>query len=287
MLADKFIETWPSQHVAAATPQYGAEAARRAARVHAAAVKAAQRFVLSPLTVETIDDLAQPEAVERTREYLFTPAVLTWIEFNDGAAFGSGRHGLLLMGETQSIHHGLLTFVERSPTPEKHRFDYLVGHADYNFIPPGPMLKMGEELVGLMGFQVRKVAAWIGAALALINSPHLCDKVPHDLSRHNSKRQKRNLPPILSYHDVNLTIDRGGGFRADELISTGGRAYHHVRAHMRLRLGRVELVRPHWRGDPMIGTIRTRHLVRRAEDEGGEWAGGPLPAPRFIKPEEQ
>jgi hypothetical protein len=39
------------------------------------------------------------------------------------------------------------------------------------------------------------------------------------------------------------------------------RALHFVRAHLRLRLGRVELVRPHWRGDAQLGIKRPAYLV--------------------------
>ena len=63
---------------------------------------------------------------------------------------------------------------------------------------------------------------------------------------------------------------------------TERRALHHVRSHLRIRRGAVELVRPHWRGDPEHGVRLHRHVVTRAEDEPGAWKGGPLPAPRIL-----
>jgi hypothetical protein len=48
-----------------------------------------------------------------------------------------------------------------------------------------------------------------------------------------------------------------------EAMLTGGKALHFCRAHLRIRLGRVELVSAHWRGDPSLGLKRTRYSLQR------------------------
>lgn len=61
----------------------------------------AQRFVLSPLTTQTCIDLADPGAIARSRDYIFAPAVTTWLEWRgDTPGFSpeSSRHGLLVDG---------------------------------------------------------------------------------------------------------------------------------------------------------------------------------------------
>jgi hypothetical protein len=60
---------------------------------------------------------------------------------------------------------------------------------------------------------------------------------------------------------VRIAID---GEPATVTPATGAgmpRALHFVRAHLRLRLGKIELVRPHWRGDAQLGIKRPAYLV--------------------------
>lgn len=50
--------------------------------------------------------------------------------------------------------------------------------------------------------------------------------------------------------------------RSDEDVwLTGRRALHFVRCHLRLRLGQLELVTAHWRGDPALGIKQSRYKV--------------------------
>lgn len=42
---------------------------------------------------------------------------------------------------------------------------------------------------------------------------------------------------------------------------TGERALHFCRAHLRIRLGRLEVVKAHWRGNPAIGIKQSRYTV--------------------------
>jgi hypothetical protein len=41
----------------------------------------------------------------------------------------------------------------------------------------------------------------------------------------------------------------------------GARALHFCRRYLRVRLGRLEVVSPHWRGDPTLGTVRKSYRV--------------------------
>jgi hypothetical protein len=42
---------------------------------------------------------------------------------------------------------------------------------------------------------------------------------------------------------------------------TGSRALHFVRCHLRIRLGQLELVSAHWRGDAGLGIRRSRYRL--------------------------
>ena len=47
--------------------------------------------------------------------------------------------------------------------------------------------------------------------------------------------------------------------------------------------GKVELVRAHMRGNPLKGVIVHRHIIRRVDEDAGEWKGGPLPPNQIIR----
>lgn len=70
-----------------------------------------QRFVLSPLTTQTCIDLADPGAIARSRDYIFAPAVTTWLEWRgDTPGFSpeSSRHGLLVDGRGGEGHGAII-----------------------------------------------------------------------------------------------------------------------------------------------------------------------------------
>lgn len=98
----------------------------------------------------------------------------------------------------------------------------------------------------------------------------------------NRSRLRADKPPLLSWREVRLAVDAGLVATARNQAATGKMPYHHVRAFMRLKRGRVEIVRPHWRGNRRFGEIVHRYVAMRAEDEAGPWKGGPLPFPQRI-----
>lgn len=55
-----------------------------------------------------------------------------------------------------------------------------------------------------------------------------------------------------------------------------------IRAYLRIVRGKVQLISPHLRGNPLFGVIKHRYVALRAEDEPGPWQGGPMPSPKII-----
>lgn len=263
------------------------------------AIRAGDRFILSPLFVETAEQLAEPRSVDRSRDYLFTPADITWIEWEGDAPGGnprSQRHAFLLIGagagsdatrETIRLGWGAYFALNSDGDPFPLIFFY-----DF----PGaaqPILRWQQSpLVALRDFpdgaavaaalDSRRLGTFLGAILALLNTPRLAHVIDHDHAQLNRARMRLKRPPILSYKDVRITIDRGDLGIGQQISETGGRALHHVRAFLRIQRGRVQLVRPHWRGNPRFGVIKHRYVALRAEDEPGAWQGGPLPGPAVI-----
>ena len=256
----------------------------------------AQRFVLSPQTVATIDSLADPVAVETMRDNLFAPAEITWLEWRGGeAGFArSTRHGLFLEGAQTNSGSSIFT-----------------GHGHYACDVPGfPVNPIVVPIVwdlpegNLLSFRMADtkmwaiidkfvpeirnmhmahLGAWMATAFALINTPRIANIRFEDRAKLNRAREKSRKPPVLSWSEVSIKLDAGTPGHGDQRTQTGERALHHVRSFFRLKAGKVEIVRPHWRGNPEIGVKRHRYIVSRAEDEAGEWRGGPLPCPQIIK----
>lgn len=248
-----------------------------------------QRFVLSPLSKATIDDLADPKILNASRDYLFLPAERVWIEWHDDRVIfpGAGRMGVLL----EAVH----TFRPDMP------YSLTMGRASL-YLPgapgsPVPFRQVGgmfdfptegsalrfKDVAGFEGVDEDIAGAWVCAALCLINTPRIADVRPHDHSKLNRARLRKGKPPVLDWGEVHIRIDAGALGRGDQRSPTEQRAQHHVRTHLRIRLGAVELVRPHWRGDPQYGVRLHRHVVSRTEDEPGAWKGGPLPSPRVLR----
>lgn len=115
--------------------------------------------------------------------------------------------------------------------------------------------------------------AWLVSVLALITTPRIVAREPADLARLNRARSKRGKRELVGYSEVVLRRDGSDGLvraygksSARKGEDTVHRARHHVRTHWRLKRGRVEIVRPHWRGDEGLGTIRQVHHVARSDE---------------------
>lgn len=139
-----------------------------------------QIFVLSPLCVSTIDDLADPAKVKKIRDNLFTPAGATWIEWRDGAIDGpAGRYGIHLVGEPdesgeRSLVCGVGTFVSMR------RGQYVGIPFHYNLVEGELTRLMGPipkaELENYLGpITFAQLGPWMATALALINTPRLTE----------------------------------------------------------------------------------------------------------------
>ena len=105
-------------------------------------------------------------------------------------------------------------------------------------------------------------------ALILINSPRIIGRrqhMPHvGLQRQLTRGLAGGKFPLHAWTEIKLQvakpieIDDG---EPHEAHLTGRRALHFVRKHIRIRLGQLEYVSAHWRGDPSIGMKRSRYTV--------------------------
>jgi hypothetical protein len=109
----------------------------------------------------------------------------------------------------------------------------------------------------------------IFAALSLINSPRIIGRRQHMPHRGLERRltQKFGLTgkfPLRAWTEIKLHVTTPKDMSSDGLHEahlTGQKALHFCRAHLRVRLGKLEIVRGHWRGDCSLGIKQSRYKL--------------------------
>lgn len=107
------------------------------------------------------------------------------------------------------------------------------------------------------------------ALLAMINTPRIIgrrQRMPHaglqrELARAMGMTGKF---PLLATTEILLEVTPPKDMGGHEPVAThlsGGKALHWVRSHLRVRIGSLELVSAHWRGDPSLGIKQSRYAV--------------------------
>lgn len=103
--------------------------------------------------------------------------------------------------------------------------------------------------------------------LPLINSPHIIGRRSHDPNRALARKlmqQSAGSFPLRAWTELLLQVNKPPEIddgEPHESQLTGQRAFHFVRKHIRIRLGRLELVSSHWRGDIALGVKQTRYVA--------------------------
>lgn len=107
------------------------------------------------------------------------------------------------------------------------------------------------------------------AYLLFINTPKVIGRQQHMPHRGLEKALIRDRKlighfPLHAWTEIKLQIGVPVDMRGKvggEAHLTGNKALHFCRAHLRLRLGRLEFVRSHWRGDPALGIKQSRYKL--------------------------
>lgn len=246
-------------------------------------------FELS-LADELITSLAQ-EAQKKSslaESVAFLPAPATWLEFRNTQGGPLSIEAVLLVQKNDttascvsvgcySIGGGIgFTVIPAGDLP-------LLGAADPDEFALNSAITMEElgnapRTPGTAYFDASKLdldaalaleqnrAYWLYAALAIINSPKIVDRSTRPPSSGLQKRLARRFGApfqLLPWHEIFLDIrppttgeERGEGGRL-----TGPKALHFCRSFLRIRLGKLERVRAHWRGDPALGLSQASYRV--------------------------
>jgi hypothetical protein len=201
---------------------------------------------------------------------VYLPAPLVWIEWGGSAALHVERVGVVLQ-EVQTAA-GKACMVQQACRRKDGQIGTdkgepvvlpMPGHQDFGLC--ASLHPDWHDQGRIKGDA--KLATYVYALLAIINSPaHIGrrDHAPHKgLAKQLRAQLGKAAPAERPWTEILLEVpcteeseDGQGGERL-----TGAKALHYCRAHARIRLGRVEFVRGHFRGDAALGVVRSTHRV--------------------------
>jgi len=252
----------------------------------------AMRLVLSPLTAAAAAEVAAHEraGMDKAREMVVLPDFLTWIEWRDSPCGVPGqRWGLLLQAVEDegwpTDAKGLLFAFPADWKTNKHSFRALPMLSFDLRLKSGdmPLLEV-TDTSSAMAAAGEVDGACLGrfllATLTFIGQPRMAEQADTGSGsvRQETDRARvaRGLEKQVAMREVRLVIDvpgemeneRGADTRGDQggRVAPGGMPLHRVRMFWRWRLGRLEVVRPHYRGSVENGVSRRITLVLHPDE---------------------
>ena len=221
--------------------------------------------------IGTVYELADKILRSGDPKLAFLPAPHVWIEYR--VPNTSGRVAIRLRQKEDNPYASVEIFVHHNDGGIVYRVIYcfipLYGSTDFG-VSFKPMTNRPHD-------QLSMIAANIYGILAMINSPRIIGRTQHQphagMQRAIAKTKALvGSFPLKAWTELRLEVrlpkDETNS-KARETILSGSRALHFVRRHIRIRRGRLEIVSPHWRGDPALGIKRTRYAVVPPKD--GKW----------------
>lgn len=204
----------------------------------------------------------------RTLDVLcFLPAPRTWIEWrrDDGS-----REGVLLE-EVDGLNFARAYWAYSSEGMflSAKKGGALKLHGDGNAASDHVLVRefKNETMAEAGGWTV-----WIYAILAMINTPRVIGRRQHMPHRGLEKRLIANKAlvgkfPLRAWTEIRLEVappKNESGEPSKGAHLTGERALHFCRAHLRVRLGKLEYVSAHWRGDASLGIKQSRYKLTKS-----------------------
>lgn len=214
---------------------------------------------------------------ELANEQTFLPAPKTWIEHRlvDGNRVGmlleQDKDGEIICWAAVMTSNGVWSSY---PDPFSVNLKWSGKLEDGNWPVRFSRSAEGRKLQEQLKIDPQRVAITGGltivGALAFINSPRIIGRrqhMPHrGLERELLKRQKViGRFPLHAWTEIVLDVTppkEAEGQHEYEAHLTGRRALHFVRAHLRIRDGKLQFVKAHWRGDAALGIKQSRYTVK-------------------------
>lgn len=222
------------------------------------ALSAAHKFVVTPEAVQEADAL---EWDDKLLQYLFLPYKNTWVEYTVNPIAGMQAGVVFIPYEDETAGSAIICATRRPRQHERQQCRMVT--VKFN-LRERPLFTMKRDRLWEEGYpSVAEFGDHVAKLLAFINSPRIVSIRDSGFAAINRKRVKKGREPFMEFKTVRLQphvlalrglpVDAGPGPH---------RRRHAVRAHLRLKLGRVELVRAHMRGAEELGIIHKDYEVR-------------------------
>jgi hypothetical protein len=189
------------------------------------------------------------------RRAMFLPAPRTWIEMRAPAP--GRRVGVLLEQRPDGQIIG---------TMASGQGDRFVSIANDMTRPFDPAAQQGVR--AMVDHELLDYRIGLQALLTVINTPRVLGRrttAPHRGLERELLKHRASIGhfPLHAYTEIILPVfpDPPETGEPREAHLTGRKALHFCRAHLRVRLARLEIVKAHWRGDPALGIRRGRYRL--------------------------
>lgn len=201
---------------------------------------------VEPLIRQMEDEILPSGLIEQS---LFLPADITWVE--------TEKFGFLAFKTEENPHIACVNIA--LPTVGGHWLISFIGLIALSGSDDRAGTLIPNEKVG-RGIWGHVLDLY--SALAIINSPKIV--VAETAQTHRGFKKKfatsTGFQPREYWTKIRLqAIDRdslaGGG------IVSGEKCLHFCRSHLRIRNGKLERVRSHWRGNPAVGVKQSNYRV--------------------------
>ena len=198
------------------------------------------------------------EDYKKMGDYIFLPAPKTWIEFE--------TYGEKMAFHLEEVKGGFYMTA-------------IIHHDGSSSFNPVGLINNNLKLSMIPGYglgnapkdfhkQIAIFCRLIYVLLSLINTPKIIGRRQRMPQNAFEKKLVKKLGvgkfPLHAWTEIKLQVSKPTEIddgEEHEAHLTGRRALHFCRAHLRVRMGKLEYVSSHWRGDPAIGIKQSRYAV--------------------------
>jgi hypothetical protein len=197
----------------------------------------------------------------------FLPAPQTWIEWQSDV---NDRLGCLITQDEHGACSALVRFFGLRPNKPVRALAVtkVLLKGNPNFSQGAILRHLGVGAPDSYGEWVANFTFHTMGLLAFINTPRVIGRqqhLPHVGLQRKLAASKGLVGkwPLQAWHEIKLEVrpPKEAGDALHETHLTGERAQHFVRAHLRIRLGQLEFVSSHHRGNPALGIKQTKYRL--------------------------
>jgi hypothetical protein len=247
------------------------------------------RFFDVTALADTIPVIADKmaDAFDRTehfaRKLAFLPSPTTWIETTHwgttagGSPFYQDRVAIIAHGRDGPTHDATMVMLVKDTNENDWCWLPSTPHPEDGIVKravemPVPMVH-SAGVPGRHNGNLLWVHFWLYAALALINTPRIIGRRQHMPHERVEREKLKGLGlvgkfPLHAWTEIILKVappDVRTGEPSTEAHLTGERCLHFVRTFLRVRMGQLEYVDAHWRGNPALGMKRSRYRLEEGD----------------------